>query len=316
MYFPYVFGRASELLALRSTSQSCLSSGLVVPIVEPVVPKPAALLKAMVEIGQRGQRAVIVTNPYQGELKNGAPAAWMTVVDATFVTFPTLIPGLMCRAGVTYAEVQAFVTKYANRDVAILYLNSGLSDAVIQTIAQVPNVAFHIVLQGKVPSSHLALLPHGKTVHVTDNFNKQPRNADYYGQEHFTDHHRLYSQLGAGFGDYTVTGAEIQLGGGPPGAVAVHLTYKCSNDGNLWMQHFVSDDTDIGVGTTEGKFLQAVSKFAAQYHSRVAEFGTNGAINDYLQNYNNSHFPGLGKNKERQIHHHIERVNHFLLTGN
>lgn len=316
MYFPYVFGRASELLALRSTSQSCLSSGLVVPIVEPVVTKPAALIKAMTEIGQRGQRAVVVTNPYQGELKGGASAAWLTVVDATFAASPTLIPGFMCRAGVPYAQVQAFLAKYANRDVAILYLNSGLSDAAVNSLAQVPGVAFHIVLQGKAPSSHLALLPHAKTVHVTDNFNKQPRNSDYYGQEHFTDHHRLYSQFGIGFGDYTVTGAEIQLGGGPPGAVAVHLTYKCSNDGNLWMQHFVSDDVDIGVGTTEGKFLQAVSKFAGQYHSRVAEFGTNGAINDYLQNYNNSHFPGLGKNKERQIHHHIERVNYFLLTGN
>lgn len=98
------------------------------------------------------------------------------------------------------------------------------------------------------------------------------------------------------------------------GAVAVHLTYKCSNDGNLWMRHFVSDD--IGVGTTEGKFLQAISKFAGQYQSRVAEFETNGAINDYVHNYNNSHFPGLGKNKERQIQHHIERINHFLVTGN
>lgn len=316
MYFPYVFGRASELLALRSTSQSCLSSGLVVPIVEPVITKPAALLKAMAVIGQRGQRAVIVTNPYQGELKDGAPADWGIAIDATFVASPTLIPGFMCRPGVTYAEVQAFLTKYANRNVALLYLNSGLSDAIIQTIAQVSNISFHIVLQRKAPSSHLALLPHGKTVHITDNFNKQARNADYSGQEHFTDHHRFYSQFGAGFGDYTITGAEIQLGGGPPGAVAVHLTYKCSNDSNLWMQHFVSDDTDIGVGTTEGKFLQAVSKFATQYHSRVAEFGINGAINDYLQNYNNSHFPGLGKNKERQIHHHIERINHFLLTGN
>ncbi|WP_036176418.1 sce7725 family protein [Massilia sp. 9096] len=316
MYFPYVFGRASELLALRSTSQSCLSSGLVVPIVEPVITKPAALIKAMTEIGQRGQRAVIVTNPYQGELKAGASAAWLTVVDATFAAYPTLVPGFMCRPGVPYAEVQAFLAKYANRDVAILHLNSGLSNASVNSLAQVPNAVFHIVLQGKAPSAHLALLPHAKTVHVNDNFNKQPRNADYSGQEHFTDHHRLYSQFGVGFGDYTVTGAEIQLGGGPPGAVAVHLTYKCSNDGNLWMQHFVSDDVDIGVGTTEGKFLQAISKFAGQYHSRVAEFGTNGAINDYLQNHNNSHFPGLGKNKERQIHHHIERVNYFLLTGN
>lgn len=173
----------------------------------------------------------------------------------------------------------------------------------------------HGALTGKVPSSQLLLLPHAKKVHIYDHFNKQPRNADYCGEEHFTDRHRSFSEHGAGFGDYTITGCEVQLGGGPPGAVAVHITYKSGSDGNLWVQHFVSDDTDIGVGTTEGKFLQAVSKFAAEYHIRGAEFGTNGAINDYLQNHNNSHYPGLGKNKERQIQHHIARIHDFLLTG-
>jgi hypothetical protein len=293
-----------------------MSSGLVIPIVEPVITKSAALLKAMVDISQRGQRAIVITNPFQAELKGGPPAAWVTDVDTTFVASPSLIPGFLCRAGVAYAEVQGFLAKYSGREVALLYLNSGLSDAAVHSLAQVPNVVFHVVLQGKAPGSHLALLPPAKTVHVADNFNKQARNADYCGQEHFTDRHRSFSQFGAGFGDYTVTGSEIQLGGGPPGAVAVHLTYKCSIDGNLWMQHFVSDDIEVGVGTTEGKFLQAVSKFAAQYHGRAAEFGTNSAINDYLHNHNNSHYPGLGKNKERQIHHHIERINHFLLTGN
>lgn len=315
MYFPYVFGRASELLAIRSSSKNYLSSGLVTPIVEPIVTKPAALIKAIEEIGQRGQSAIIITNPSQGELRGGPTPAWVADVDAALAAHPTIVPGFLCRPGVTHSAVQAFLAKYAHRGVALLYLNSGLSDAVVQALGQVPNVAYHITLQGKVPNSHLALLPHAKTVHIFDHFNKQARNADYCGEEHFTDRHRSFSQHGAGFGDYTITGSEVQLGGGPPGAVAVHITYKSGTDGNLWVQHFVSDDTDIGVGTTEGKFLQAISKFAAEYHGRGAEFGANAAINDYLQNYNDSHYPGLGKNKERQIQHHIARVHDFLLTG-
>jgi hypothetical protein len=315
MYFPYVFGRASELLAIRSSSKNYLSSGLVTPIVEPIVTKPAALIKAIEEIGQRGQKAIFITNPSQGELRGGATPEWVADVDASLAAHPTIVPGFLCRPGVTHSAVQAFLAKYAHRGVALLYLNSGLSDAVVQALAQVPNVAYHITLQGKVPNSHLALLPHAKTVHILDHFNKQPRNADYCGEEHFTDRHRSFSEHGTGFGDYTITGSEVQLGGGPPGAVAVHITYKSEADGNLWVQHFVSDDTDIGVGTTEGKFLQAVSKFAAEYHGRGAEFGANAAINDYLQNYNDSHYPGLGKNKERQIQHHIARVHDFLLTG-
>lgn len=315
MYFPYVYGRASELLAIRSSSKNYMASGLVIPIVEPVVAKPGALIKAIGELGHRKHRAVIITNPSQGELRSGPPPTWGAGVDAALIAHPSIIPGYLCRPGVTYSSIQAFLAKYTHREVALLYLNSGLSDATIQALAKVPNVTFHITLQGKVPGSHLGLLPHAKTVHIFDHFNKQRRNADYFGEEHFTDRHKSFSHHGAGFGDYTITGADVQLGGGPPGAVAVHITYKSGIDGNLWVQHFVSDDTDIDVGTTEGKFLQAVAKFAAEYHGRKAEFGTNAAINDYLQNHHSSHYPGLSKNKERQIHHHIARVHDFLLTG-
>lgn len=315
MYFPYVFGRGSELLAIRKSSVECLSSGLVIPIVEPVVAKPAALVKAMDEIGQRGQKSIIITNPAQGELKGGPPAAWSTAVDASILANASIVPGFLCRAGVTPAAILSFLAKFKDREVALLYLNAGLPDSAIKSLASAPNVCYHIALQGKVPTSQLSMFPLAKRVEVLDHFNKQPRNADYCGEEHFTDRHRSYAEHGAGFGDYTITGCEVQLGGGPPGAVAVHITYKNGTDGNLWVQHFVSDDTDIKVGTTDGKFLQALSKLVAEYHSRGTEFGSNTAINDYLHNYSNSHFPGLGKNKERQIQHHIARIHDFLLTG-
>ena len=315
MYFPYVFGRASELRAICSSSKSFLSSGLVVPIVEPIVTKPAALVKALKEIGERAQKIIVITNPSQGELKGGPSAEWVASVDTALSAHSTVIPGFICRPGVTQAAVTTFLGKYAQREVALLYLNSGLADAVVQSLASAPNVSYHIALQGKVPSSQLALLPHAKKVHVLDHFNKQARNADYCGEEHFTDRHLTFGEHGAGFGDYTLTGSEVQMGGGPPGAVAVHITYKSATDGNFWVQHYVSDDTDIGVGTTDGKFLQAVAKFAGEYHSRGAEFGVNDALNDYLKNHNDSHYPGLGKNKERQIQHHIARIHHFLVTG-
>lgn len=315
MYFPYVFGRASELLAIRSSSKNYLSSGVVTPVIEPIVGKPAALIKSIEEMGERAQQAIVITNPSQGELKGGPAVSWSGPVDAALTDHPTILPGFLCRPGVTPAAISTFLTRYANRRVALLYLNAGLPDSIVQSLASVPNVSYHIALQGKVPSSQLALLPHAKKVHIHDHFNKQPRNADYAGSEHFTDKHISFAEHGAGFGDYTITGSEVQLGGGPPGAVAVHVTYKSATDGNLWVQHFVSDDTDIGIGTTEGKYLQAVGKFATEYHGRVAEFGTNLAINDYLQNHNSSHYPGLGKNKERQIQHHIARIHDYLLTG-
>ncbi|WP_295995104.1 sce7725 family protein [Rugamonas sp.] len=315
MYFPYVFGRASELLAIRSSSKNFLSSGLVTPVIEPIVAKPAALIKSIEEMGERAQKAIIITNPSQGELKGGPGAAWAGPVDAALAAHPTIVPAFLCRPGVTPVAISTFLTKYAKREVALLYHNSGLPDAVVQSLASVPNVSYHIALQGKVPSSQIALLPHAKKVHIYDHFNKQARNADYAGEEHFTDKHISFAEHGAGFGDYTITGSEVQLGGGQPAAVAVHITYRSGTDGNLWVQHFVSDDTDMGVGTTGEKFLQAIAKFAAEYHGRPAEFGANAALNDYLQNHNDSHFPGLPKNKERQIQHHIARVHDYLMTG-
>ena len=100
MYFPYVFGRASELLAIRSSSVNYLSSGLVIPIVEPIVTKPAALVKAIEEIGQRDQKAIVITNPSQGELKGRPGLAWVAAVDAAVTAHASIIPGYLCRAGV------------------------------------------------------------------------------------------------------------------------------------------------------------------------------------------------------------------------
>jgi hypothetical protein len=302
MYFPYVYGRRSELLAVRNVSPKYLVSGKVIPVIEPVVVKPADLIKCIEEVGQRQQRAIVIMNPSQGEFKGKAASPWATSIDAAAAKFQTIIPGFLCRPGTTPSDISTFFAKYPHREVALLYLNSGLPDATVGSLAAVPNVSYHIVLQGKMPATQLSMLPPSKTIHIADHFNKQLR-------------HKSFSTHGIGFGDYTITGSEVQLGGGQPGAVAVHITYKSAADGNIWVQHFVSNDTEIGVGTTDAKFLQAISKFVTDYHLRKSEFGANPAINAYLTNHSNSHFPGLGKNKELQIHHHIARIHDFLSTG-
>ena len=182
-------------------------------------------------------------------------------------------------------------------------------------IALAPNVLFHIVIQGRITANHLALLSTNKLVHVTDSFNKQQRNADYSGTEHFTDRHKTFAENAVGFGDYTVIGSELQTGGGPPGAVAIHITYLHPANGDLWVEHFVSDEIDRDQGDPGSKFLQAVSKFGAVHPLRGTEFGTNPALGAYIGDLTTSHFPGLAKNKERQILHHIARVHDLLVTG-
>lgn len=313
MYFPYLHGRRSELLALRSTKQY-LSSGTVVPIVEPVVEKPADLLRCMDVVGKDGHRLIIITNPYQGELKGGPNPDWKDQVTEALNKHESLVPAFICHSGTTVTQLRTFLKKYRQRDVALLYLNPGYSDADMQAIALLPDVAFHIVLQSKLTAHQRKLLPKGKRVYVQDTFNKQARNADYAGAEHFTDAHKVFAKQGVGFGDYTVIGSHLQIGGGPPGAVAIHVTYKEEDSEDIWIEHFLSDETDVLAGTVEGKYLQAVSKLAEAHAPRAHEFGFNPALDAYLTDHLAGNFPGLGKNKERQIQHHIALM-HGVLNG-
>lgn len=314
MYFPYVFGRQSELLALRSASNKYLSSGQVVPVIEPVVIKPNAIVKCLEGLGKNAQQAVVITNPYQGEFKGRPEAPWQKEIDGILAKQVSVVPGFQCRPGVSLATIQAFLKKYSERNVALLYLNAGLSDVEMQSLVASQNVCYHISLQGKMTASHRKMLPKPKAVDIVDHFNKQSRNADYAGFEHFTDTHKNFGVTGTGFGDYTVIGSEIQLGGGPPGAVAIHASYRDATSGDIWVEHFVSDETDVMAGSPASKYLEAVSKLAGVGSSRKHEFGVNDALDAYFSDDLTGHYPGLGKNKERQIHHHIA-VMHDVLAG-
>jgi hypothetical protein len=148
------------------------------------------------------------------------------------------------------------------------------------------------------------LLPSAKRVDIRDYFNKLDRNSDYDGAELFTDRYKTFKPSWVGFGDYAAIGSAFTPGGGQPAAVAIHAVYKHkSND--VWIEHFVSDDTDKDVGSTEDKFLQAARKLLKAAKTRPKEFGTNFALDGYANHVAASHFPGLGTNKVLQLEHHI-----------
>ncbi len=96
----------------------------------------------------------------------------------------------------------------------------------------------------------------------------------------------------------------MAIGGGPAAAVAIHAAFKHKST-DIWVEHFVSDDTDIAVGSTASKFLQAARKLVKAAKARPSEFGKNFALDEFEQYIKASHFPNLGKSKELQISHHI-----------
>ena len=157
------------------------------------------------------------------------------------------------------------------------------------------------------------MLPRTTLVDIRDHFNAQPKNSDYNGSEFFSDSHRTFRDMGIGYGDCMTIGSEYKKGGGPAHAVAIHATYKQTRSDDVWVEHFVSDDTELGVGTTAEKFLQAARKLVRAVSRRRVEFGSNPALDSHAEYVRTNSFPGLGVNKQLQIHHHIA-LNHQILS--
>jgi hypothetical protein len=312
MYFPYLFGRQFELLALRSASDEFPLAATVVPIIEPVKSNPADLKRCLRLIGATGMRAVIILNPHQGEFRGRNPNALRQALREEFDLHATLLPGLLCDQRVSMPDITAFLGIYPDKEIALLYSGPQIAVNELQELVAERRIRFHIALRDQMAANQRALLPRGKAVEIRDRFNALARNADYDGSEYFTDSHQNFRDTGVGYGDYSVIGSTYREGGGPAHAVAIHAVFRQPGTEQLWVEHFVSDDTDPDVGSVDEKFHQAAAKLVRAANRRRPEFGQNAALVDYAGDVRENHYPGLGQSKRRQIHHHIA-TNHLIL---
>jgi hypothetical protein len=312
MYFPYLYGRRFELLALRSASTEFPLAGTIAPVIEPVRENPADLKRCLQALGATHVRAVVISNPSQGDFRDHSPAALLRALAEDFTEHRSLLPGLLCDQRVRAHDMAAFLGRHPDRDVALLYSGSQLTVEELRRVTAEHRVRFHINVRDHMPANLRAILPRGKAVDIRDRFNLRPRNADYVGIEYFTDAHLIFRENAVGFGDYSVIGSAFHVGGGPAHAVAIHAVFRQAETGQVWVEHFVSDDVDPDVGSVEEKFHQAAAKLVRAIHRRRAEFGLNSALDAYAANVGANHFPGLGENKRREIHHHLA-INHSIL---
>ncbi|MBK5300096.1 MULTISPECIES: sce7725 family protein [Gammaproteobacteria] len=308
MYSPYLYGRGSELLALRSLiSEKTDLTGLI-PIIEPVLADTGAIHRCMDAFGKDKKALVILTNPTQHEYSNNALTQnnLITSIQSLFDSHTTLIPAYCIDSTTTQNDVKNFLSHYNKKEVALLYNNPTLSEVEIKTNAALNQILFHVILNDKISTAQLAEIPKNKIIDTRDFFNKLDRNADYSGRELFTDKHKNVGNNIYAIGDYTITGRKLEIGGGKPGAVASHITFKNSNTSDIWIEHFVSDDTDRNVSDAETKFLQMAKKLTKQVKVLPNEFGWNSSLQAYDDHVKQSTWSGLGKNKEYQIKHHIQ----------
>jgi hypothetical protein len=312
MYHPHLFARRAELLALRDLAPTLEISTTISPILEAVKEDSRDLLRCMQVMGEAGMVASVIVNPVDGDFKSGdAVEAWRQSLNERFQLFPSMLPAYVCRPKSTAQQIDAFLAAYPNRDVALLYWSPKISNPTLTDLVGRPRIRFHINLHNQMSAAQRGMLPTNKAVDVTDHFERCLRNADYGSPEFFSDDHLNYSTDSAGFGDFSIVGAQYIPGGGQAHAVAIHAIYKADDDA-LWVEHFISDDTDLDVGTVEGKYLQAASKLTEATAARPAEFGQDIALEGFAADVENSTFPGLAVSKRRQIYHHLALVHSLI----
>jgi hypothetical protein len=306
VYFPFLYGRQSELLAIRSMLKDNRSLESLVPVIEPVNVDASSLAKCIEACGDAGQPIAIIFNPDKHQLdSNSAAVGWRKEVLPLLKKHASAIPTYRCHSGTKQSDLNTFFKLFPERETAIIYSSSALSDVETKVLAARKDVKFHIVVNGKMASAQRLLLPKTKYVAIQDDFNKLDRNADYNGPELFTDRHKTFAPSGIGFGDFAAIGSAFQSGGSTPAAVAIHAIFKKSETGDIWIEHFVSDDKDKAVGDVASKFVQAAKKLVASARKRPKEFGKNFALDAYEGHVRATYFPGLPKNKELQIAHHM-----------
>jgi hypothetical protein len=312
MYFPYFYGRRSELTALRNAWLDFGAPQRILPIIEPVT-APRPLVRFLTDASTVGLEFYVVINPALHDLvATSAQAAWATAA-ATVVADPTLVrPTLKERASTTAAELTAFVAAHPGRELGVVLASSRIAPAHLAAAVGTADVTVFL-LPGVDSLGYAGALGATRVVSVRDNFRPEARNADYSGEEWFGNNHLAWMGAGQpGFSDFSILPGAFNAGGGPVGAVAFHLTFKDPASQDFWIQHFVSDEQQQYVGTAQTKLLEAIAHLDAQITTTPTRFTESPAIDSYLDQLSTGAATNLEGNKRLQIGHHLHEVARHL----
>lgn len=308
MYFPYFRGRQYELIALRELAISEKLGNSIIPIVEPVKKTSTFDGTYNAFVGKQKPLALIF-NPAVGDFA-GSNGFVKTLLPKGTLIPDTQLPSQILPALLMNANTPEIAKELSDRSIspscelAILNNRDFLESYKMQFTMSAPRYTLfpderelrRTVTRGKVM--------------FKDNFNKQPKNADYPDDEFYTEDHLYFSDEGyAGFSDYSIIGSEYNESGFAPYAVAIHIVYFTEKN-TLRVRHFVSDSND-NISDIAGKFNEAVTKLANWYADGQQNQLTY-ALQTLLTYFKNGYYPGLPTIKKLSIMHHLELVGKFL----
>lgn len=311
MYFPYLRGRQTELLALRDFARMSLDNRCeIVPVIEPVKSDTAALCRAAREMIANDQPFALVLNPYHGKFVNDSEVLAKLDEDIREASGKRWTPAYVYLEGERVVRPETLPEK----SMLIFPETLELTDAV-RTLAAHEHVGY--LLDGTESSQGFGrfmrrLGREGKRVSpLSNHFHEQRRNVDYLvcEDEFFSDDFLGYREDGyCGVGDYVTLPKGYTEGGSLPYAVAIHLTYQ--SGGILRIHHFVSD-SNLDQSNIQGKFAEAAAKVKEFFSGRPKTAG----IRALLEFKEAGRYPGLAALKKWSILNHLELMSRVLGEG-
>ncbi|WEV69081.1 sce7725 family protein [Bifidobacterium sp. ESL0775] len=314
-YYPYLYGRQSELYALRNLAEEDRISDNVLPIVEPVSNSKVSiyLLRSVIETFRKHDLHIgVVINPVEGI---STPSLLRLVgLRGNRSVVPVIVLSEDASDNLETVKEYKFYNPY------IVVAREGryqLQDGSLPQIQGLRAINFSVLLyeggnavKQDVLGSQMALqgFNNFSRAALTDHFHKLPRNVDYseHPDEMFSRDHLFYRNFGDnGFGDYSVIGEERPSGGFAAYAVVIHWVYFDNNQ-VLRIHHYVSDSNE-DFRDPGKKFDQAVWKLVND-NKAMTTFAAD-RFRYYLEN---GLFPGLAMIKRLSIMHHLELMNAFL----
>jgi len=301
-YFPFLRGKQYEMMALRELAEEIAESSSVIPLIEPVRDNPATRisLDRFIEVGMP---FLLITTPFKGLFTGNSQQLFTNLIEPSLMESDTWIPAIQLQRQSTAQEISAFLERYENFEVAVVYM--GLPDrSAARTLLGDERFAHHVFVNGTVDAAYVNTIPQDRRVMIFDRFQKQERNADYPERELFTDWNTVAGNpQRLDFGDFSMVGDNYSDEGGPAYAVALHHIHFQEEVGPLDISHFISDRTET-TADTPGKTLEALTKLVEALDE--LEPSDTGACDEYREIEAEGNFRGLGYMKKLALKHHLE----------
>jgi hypothetical protein len=313
MYCPYFRGKQFELITIRETAKLMADAGFE-PIIEPVKEALKGLEKTLQAICDNGGRAIVIVNPYHGDLQDDGTGI-TNLLQAGDIGNDKISAGILLRNDVSLAEAKELYEEHKDQNPTFVHSGFTSQKELAQYLGTELPSSRHVFIEEYANTLYRKHFDGSKRILVRDGF-KRRKNAEYATLlfEEFSELHLTYANdlNMLGFGDFLIVGDSFSDSGGPAYAVAIHLTFiDDDNDDVMYVYHFVSTTNDTPTDPA-GKFAQALAKLIDRLNAGNSKLLETDAIKEFRDLHVKGHFPGLGYVKKLSMKHHIETLVDYL----